>query len=1601
MFKKLIFILLFLAQVQADTILIDPIFKPPQFTTLTRPICSSTFGCFGYNRDTSQFEYFDGIAWKVMGSGSSTAPDPNIIHQMFDSLGPFHIKLSEGPNRIATDTAYTIPQNICPNGEIFKSDGTNIICSPDVNTQIIVEDVLDSVITTNALSANQGRILNDKTIQNATAIATNTIDIATNASNIAVNAINIANNAAAIATNTINIADNTAAISTNTTDIAANADAITALDLRIDPLEADTHTHANKVLLDSLISNGTGDNFLSDDGTYKIPGGGNFVSGPASSVTDTIPRFADDTGKLLKGSGIVISDTDDLSEIQEITIKGKNSNNILAPVSAVNLGIGRTSSFTLNAGQTSADISIERGSSGGGYRHFISSMHSGSTDSNNQLRFYLNTGNSTGLSTAPGVSNSISLTMTPVGVGILKINPTQALDIFGNTTMTGSLTINDDGTNSSIFPLTRGTNGQVLKTDGAGTLSWVPGGSYANWVASHDYVVGETVVSPTNSNDIFRAKLDHTSTTNFIADRLADNWELISPSHYVEFVQGKQFFTGDLIRNPADGSTYRAKNNFIGSPLFITDLSNNLMDFVSPDDLTTSPTSGGVITFVAPNYQITAGTGYIRTNNGIIPKKWNATNIDESTLPNPNGYNTVIVNNAGTVTIASGMDSSIMGKQNIVLGNISGIDRKIIQRRGTSIDHGNTNRNLSHALGIIKNGLRFRGNAGTQTFLTEAGNINFDGINPTGEIKDLLDCSPQATTVFRLYDQDSDLGLVSIIPNSNYDVAGALQPIGGTNWGYFKIAVSLDCSISLQYGQDIKPTKNEIVAAEEENRDLYVVNPALKEAVLYSAIVFFVNGNIDFGNLTTTVWKNSGKLGIGSPGSGGSPSTGDVLGPASSNDRAIAVFAGGSGKTIQGSGVAISAANDITGAKDLTITGALKINDDSTNGYIFPLTRGSANQLLQTDGLGGLAWVTPAVQSGGDVVGPASSLIGNIAYFTDATGKTLGDSMLNQKNVNRLIFVETSSFTVPNLVGVCSVGSPGANPFPLTGNANGIQHSNGCQQSPFYTPTIGPRGEAFYAQNTDATGAIILNIARTNLNEDLNLVAGTTHAFISDGTTWNYEGPLTGAQWGDLITRKLITQFNNYNAAVKGLNYNNPSVPTAAWTFMVGRQSSGAGAGNLNPDQVAGDVAFEYGASNGGYKHYISSQHSGSVNLNNLSFWINNSSATTGSTTPGTGNTLALSMTGTGTGIGNKAPYQELDVLGNIVTSFHANSSQHNAAEVGSRRIGHISGNNADFAGMQINVSGTDSDGAARANSSNVAFYTWGNSISASREVAKITEKGNLNILGTFTQSIPYSLFHKAGITGGGNLNSVGGTISWTARFITIGLGKNSAIPSGYFDITMPPNGTIVRGEGGHANVTVTNGKISLSNWESLWYELPIGSNFNVVNTNFRISYFANGSFFPPPHWVLIAHKNGDANTVTWANGSVTPGYGPDVNYAGNGISDWVGIPSTNAAIRASGVSVRFENFGATVRLRGVITPTNNSDGGMGAAAIFGNIPVGYRPTGGYFNNGEPAHVFQINVSSFNNIGPPANGFVNSATGDISFTNMSGFESKFDTTWSL
>jgi len=175
---------------------------------------------------------------------------------------------------VNTNTIY-LPVNPPTVGQVLtaldtagQSGWANLPASP---TPTVVEDNLTSTSATNALSANQGRILNEDIVQN-----------------------------------TSDIANHTTLITENTNDIDA-------LFLDVAALETSSHTHANKALLDAFPATVCGDGLIlkSNGTTFSCQAdvdtdtnsGGNVISSmnPGGSTPNNIPKWNTD-GIHLEGS---------------------------------------------------------------------------------------------------------------------------------------------------------------------------------------------------------------------------------------------------------------------------------------------------------------------------------------------------------------------------------------------------------------------------------------------------------------------------------------------------------------------------------------------------------------------------------------------------------------------------------------------------------------------------------------------------------------------------------------------------------------------------------------------------------------------------------------------------------------------------------------------------------------------------------------------------------------------------------------------------------------------------------------------------------------------------------------------------------------------------------------------------------------------------------------------------------------------------------------------------------------------------------------------------------------------------------------------------
>lgn len=129
-------------------------------------------------------------------------------------------------------------------------------------------------------------------------------------------------------------------------------------------------------------------------------------------------------------------------------------------------------------------------------------------------------------------------------------------------------------------------------------------------------------------------------------------------------------------------------------------------------------------------------------------------------------------------------------------------------------------------------------------------------------------------------------------------------------------------------------------------------------------------------------------------------------------------------------------------------------------------------------------------------------------------------------------------------------------------------------------------------------------------------------------------------------------------------------------------------------------------------------------------------------------------------------------------------------------------------------------------------------------------------------------------MTGGGTVTlSATNHLSWTQRFIILGGGRGTINLStaGYYDINMPPAGTVITGICGSANVTVTAAGVPLDvptyRWSALWYQLPAGAQTSVPG-NYKIATYGADCVIPNDY-VLIAALNYDNQSARLGTGQI------------------------------------------------------------------------------------------------------------------------------------
>lgn len=150
----------------------------------------------------------------------------------------------------------------------------------------------------------------------------------------------------------------------------------------------------------------------------------------------------------------------------------------------------------------------------------------------------------------------------------------------------------------------------------------------------------------------------------------------------------------------------------------------------------------------------------------------------------------------------------------------------------------------------------------------------------------------------------------------------------------------------------------------------------------------------------------------------------------------------------------------------------------------------------------------------------------------------------------------------------------------------------------------------------------------------------------------------------------------------------------------------------------------------------------------------------------------------------------------------------------------------------------------------------------------------NLNTVNTRT--LAAELRSQGNVTGGGTVTyNSAAELRWTQRFIIIANGRGAYFSTnGFFDITIPADGTVITGVGGAANQTVVAGGIPIPIWTALYYILPIGSSNVSQPGNFRMVTYT-GDLDVPPNWFMVAVRNSDnGGALRLCNGvTLTPGW--------------------------------------------------------------------------------------------------------------------------------
>jgi len=659
---------------------------------------------------------------------------------------------------------------------------------------------------------------------------------------------------------------------------------------------------------------------------------------------------------------------------------------------------------------------------------------------------------------------------------------TGSAQINQNLTVLGTTTLNNTTINGQTFPLTDGSAGEVLHTDGSGNLYWAvddnvtytidasatTGGANFNLQgsdASTDTIKfsgsGATTVAQTSANEITISSTDSDTTYTIDASATAGgaNFNLQgsdASTDTIEFVEG----TGVTLTVPTGSEIEIAIGQDVATTAGVTFDSATLDNYLQINGATsgysqfTAPTTGSNLTYVLPS--AAGGANTVLTNDGSGVLSW--------ALPGGGG------STFGNITIAVATDNTISTTTgDLILDsatNTVSVDADLTTPLTTF--------NLIDTTATTVNAF------GATTTL----NLGYDGAGPsiTNINTGLADSSPSSKTINigtgSASGTNTNISIGSILSNSsvnlfgitrtyNNDIASSYAEVNSTTGAVYPFSIvrydpgtptagdetgirvyNQDSSGNLKEYANINIRIADPTAGTNDGEFLVKLQDAgtlSQRLKITNAGNIWVYGNIVNGQTGQAAITFSGQDVI-LPGdlavNGGDITTNQTTFNLL-DTTATTVNAFGAATTID-----IGAATGTTTINnDLTIDGSTTIKG-STSGYstfsapatgsnltyVLPGVAGAANEVLTNDGSGNLSWALP---------GGGGSTFGNITVgvVTDNTiSTTTGDLVLDSSSNNVSVDADlTTPLTTFNLINTTAttVNAFGAATTVNIGNASG------------------------------------------------------------------------------------------------------------------------------------------------------------------------------------------------------------------------------------------------------------------------------------------------------------------------------------------------------------------------------------------------------------------------------------------------------------------------------------------------------------------------------------------------------------------------------------